>query len=102
MKELKWKRIVFDEMHCLNNPKSKRGKSALQLSADLRIGLTGSPTNNSMAELKHLLAVLDAASGVLSLRSLPQFSLRRLKTDTNPDTQLSLMGNVPGVFLCKK
>jgi SNF2 family DNA or RNA helicase len=54
--------IIFDEVHLLGNPKTRRFKAtvslSLQASVDRRIGLTGTPIPNMRAELWPIMRVL--------------------------------------------
>ena len=81
-----WDRAIFDEAHHLRNPKTATHKSADALSADHKWMLSGTPIQNSLADVKslcHLVGVpatlmrgQDALVAVLS-----QILLRRTKAD---------------------
>lgn len=42
---------VFDEIQAMKNPVSLRAKAALAVNADFRVGLTGTPIENSTVDL---------------------------------------------------
>jgi len=46
---------VFDEIQHIKNPQTKAYAAAEAIAADIKIGLTGTPIENSLAELKSLL-----------------------------------------------
>ena len=48
---IKFSALVFDEIQALKNPDSLRARAALAMNADFRIGLTGTPIENSMVDL---------------------------------------------------
>jgi SNF2 family DNA or RNA helicase len=64
--------VVFDEIQALKNPASLRAAAARAVNADFRIGLTGTPIENSSVDLWAIMDQL--APG--SLDSLPEFRQR--------------------------
>ncbi|MGO7305362.1 DEAD/DEAH box helicase [Rhizobium ruizarguesonis] len=107
--DVRWAAVVFDEIQNLKNPVTMRAKAAKSITADLRIGLTGTPLENAT---KDIWAIMDqlfpGALGVLaqfrrifdkptedgmtalhsalfkSQHGRPALALRRLKTDAAP------------------
>ena len=45
---------VFDEVQHIKNPETKAYRAALQIHADMKVGLTGTPVENRLQELKAL------------------------------------------------
>jgi len=52
--EVPWALAVFDEIQHLKNPATRGWKAAAQVPATVRLGLTGTPIENSLTELKAL------------------------------------------------
>ncbi len=100
--EIRWQLAVLDEAQAIKNPAARQTKAVKRLQADARIALTGTPVENSLADLWSLFDFL--SPGLLGsqakfkefakklrdrqenryapLRSLVQpYILRRLKTD---------------------
>lgn len=50
--------VVFDEIQSLKNPATRSWEAASRLDAKIRIGLTGTPIENSLSELKALFDLL--------------------------------------------
>jgi hypothetical protein len=69
--------VVFDEIQALKNPVSLRAVAARSINADFRIGLTGTPIENSTVDLWAIMDQL--ASG--SLDSLRDFRQRYAKPE---------------------
>ncbi len=69
--------VVFDEIQALKNPISLRAVAARSVNADFRIGLTGTPIENSTVDLWAIMDQL--APG--SLESLKDFRQRYLKPE---------------------
>lgn len=67
--------VVFDEAHALKNDQTKRAKAARGITAGFRLGLTGTPVENRVAELWSLFRVL--VPGLLGTRA--QFDERFAK-----------------------
>ncbi|XP_005312965.2 helicase-like transcription factor isoform X1 [Chrysemys picta bellii] len=55
---LKWLRVVLDEGHTIRNPNAQQTKAALNLEAQRRWILTGTPIQNSLKDLWSLLSFL--------------------------------------------
>ncbi|MFQ8431009.1 DEAD/DEAH box helicase [Amaricoccus sp. W119] len=82
--------VVFDEIQNLKNPISLRAVAARAINADFRIGLTGTPIENSLIDLW---AIMDQiAPGALG--TLEEF--RSSYIDTEPDALLDLHDRVFG------
>ncbi|RUM08313.1 DEAD/DEAH box helicase [Rhizobium chutanense] len=107
--DVRWGAAVFDEIQNLKNPVTMRSKAAKSITADLKIGLTGTPLENAT---KDIWAIMDqlfpGALGVLAQfrrifdrptedgmaalhsalfkgqQGRPALALRRLKTDAAP------------------
>lgn len=60
---------IFDEIQAVKNPTSLRAKAALAVNADFRIGLTGTPIENSTVDLWAIMEQLTPGR----LGSLPDF-----------------------------
>lgn len=69
--------VVFDEIQALKNPVSLRAVAARSINADFRIGLTGTPIENSTIDLWAIMDQL--APGALG--SLKEFRQRYAKPD---------------------
>ncbi len=52
-----FKLCVFDEIQNIKNPDTKTYKAARKIEADMKVGLTGTPIENSIRELKALMDV---------------------------------------------
>ncbi len=49
-----WSAVIFDEIQYLKNRQTRSYAAALQLNVPIKIGLTGTPIENSLEELKNL------------------------------------------------
>jgi superfamily II DNA or RNA helicase len=76
--------VVFDEIQALKNPVSLRARAARGINADFRIGLTGTPIENSATDLWAIMDQL--APGALD--SLKEF--RQRYAVPNPDNMIQL------------
>ncbi|XP_070609485.1 helicase-like transcription factor [Erythrolamprus reginae] len=56
--KIKWLRVVLDEGHTIRNPNAQQTKAALDLNAQRRWILTGTPIQNSLKDLWSLLSFL--------------------------------------------
>ena len=56
---IKWSIIVFDEIQTIKNYKSITSMALKKLSADMRIGLSGTPMENSLSELWNIMDILN-------------------------------------------
>ncbi|MEJ2642515.1 MAG: DEAD/DEAH box helicase [Desulfosarcinaceae bacterium] len=102
LKTLSFSVAVFDEIQHIKNKQTHTYKAAQELRADLKIGLTGTPIENSLSELKALMDLTvpgylgadsafserflvpieqynDAAKRLRLRRIISPFTLRRLK-----------------------
>lgn len=55
LKDIPFSLAVFDEIQNLKNPETLSYDAAIQIKADMKLGLTGTPIENSLSELKALL-----------------------------------------------
>ena len=62
---IKWGRIVYDEVHFLRNPKTKRYRVASNMKSSTYIGLTGTPVNNDIVDIRSVYSVLGFPEAVL-------------------------------------
>ena len=60
--------VVFDEIQKVKNPKSLISRSATTLNADFKIGLSGTPVENSIADLWTIMDVIAPGQINLSLK----------------------------------
>ncbi|XP_045179859.2 helicase-like transcription factor isoform X2 [Mercenaria mercenaria] len=58
LKKVKWLRIVLDEGHAIKNPSAQQTKAILELDAQRKWVLTGTPIQNSMKDLWSLINFL--------------------------------------------
>jgi SNF2 family DNA or RNA helicase len=58
LKSYKFEVVVFDELQIAKNPQSQTHKSCKQIKANMRLGLTGTPIENYLSELKALFDVV--------------------------------------------
>jgi len=72
-----WDLIVFDEIHYIKHPTSKRYKAAKSLKAKMKLGLSGTPMDGRLEELYTVMSVI--APGILGSRS--SFFTRYVTTD---------------------
>ncbi len=59
IKTMHWDLVVFDEMHYLKTPNSKRSRNCYSIRADKAMGLTGTPIVNYIEEAFPLIHYLD-------------------------------------------
>ena len=91
---------VFDEIQAIKNPYSMRAEAARTVNADFRIGLTGTPIENSAQDLWAIMDQLTPGS----LDSLSEF--RKTYAEPNPENMAQLhdrvfksKGSVPALAL---
>ena len=58
LRDIPFSLVVFDEIQNLKNRETQNHQTACQLQARMRLGLTGTPIENSLAELKSLFDVV--------------------------------------------
>ncbi len=73
-----WSCIVFDEIHMLKNPNSQTTQAMQRLQSRWRLGLTGTPIENRLADLASIMQVLEPGLGDQQVRPL---ILRRIKSE---------------------
>lgn len=77
---MKWDRVVIDEIHYIRNPSSKTAKGCHHLKATHKWGLTGTPIQNSIKDLKSLYCFLELPSQYMTndgLKSANKFLMKR-------------------------
>ncbi|GEO81413.1 DEAD/DEAH box helicase [Pararhodospirillum oryzae] len=67
LRPIRWAMLVLDEAQAIKNPDTQRARTALALTADFRVALTGTPIENSLDELWSLFRFLNP--GLLGGRS---------------------------------
>ena len=84
----KWGRIVYDEIHFLRNRKTSRSRAAREMNSSCYWGLTGTPVNNEIDDLKTIYKVLHFPEIVLEKSESDYFEdlnrryiMRRTKRD---------------------
>ncbi|MGI9333889.1 MAG: SNF2-related protein [Gammaproteobacteria bacterium] len=115
MQKVEWSAVVLDEAQNIKNPETKQARAARELKADYRIALTGTPVENSVADLWSIMEFLnpgflgtladfrkrffipiqarqDTEAAAHLKRITAPFIMRRLKTDRSiirdlPDKQ---------------
>jgi superfamily II DNA or RNA helicase len=86
-----WSTVVFDESQALKNPSTQRFRAAAGLRADLRVGLSGTPVENHLADLHAQMSLL--VPGLLGPRT------RFLRRFAAPD---ELLRRLVGPFLLRR
>jgi SNF2 family DNA or RNA helicase len=74
---INWAMAVLDEAHAIKNTQTKSSKAAMNIHADFKLVLTGTPIQNHLGELWNLFNFCNP--GLLG--TLPQFTDRYVKTD---------------------
>ncbi len=116
LQQREWRLLVLDEAQAIKNPAARQTRLVKQLRAEARIALTGTPVENSLADLWSLFDFLNpgllgtssrfkAFAKSLAERSQDQYAplrrltrpyiLRRLKTDRRIITDLPEKSEVP-------
>ena len=77
----KWDRLILDEIHTIRNHKSKIYATIENTKAPIRWGMSGTPINNKLGDLKNILSyVLNYKEDERPLKELINtFILRRIK-----------------------
>jgi superfamily II DNA or RNA helicase len=97
LRDIPFTLVVFDEIQNLKNRETQNHQAACQIQARMRLGLTGTPIENSLAELKSLFDIVlpgylgsdeEYASRYVRSekvqelkRAIAPFTLRRIKDD---------------------
>jgi len=81
-----WDRVIFDEAHHLRNPKTRAHKAAAALSADHKWMLSGTPIQNSLADVKSLCRLIGVPASLMRgeealVDVLSKVVIRRTKDD---------------------
>lgn len=84
---IKFSIVIFDEIQKVKNPKSLISRSATTLNADFKIGLSGTPVENSIADLWTILDVL--SPGIINL-SLKEFLIEYSGSPEEEETLIKL------------
>jgi len=74
--EQKWATVVLDEAHVIKNYQTKTSKAAMNLDADFRLAMTGTPVQNHLGEVWNLFHFINP--GLLG--TMQQFADRFVKT----------------------
>lgn len=75
-----WDRVVIDEIHYIRNPASKTAKACHALKATHKWGLTGTPIQNGIKDLKSLYNFLELPKQFMTndgLKSVNKFLMKR-------------------------
>lgn len=84
-----WNVIVLDEAHTIKNKETKTSKVAMQLNADFRLLLTGTPLQNHLSEIWNLFQF--ATPGLLSdYKQFTQEFINPIERDQEKDPQRQL------------
>lgn len=110
---ISWDRIIVDEVHCIKNHNSKASKCFMKLIGTYKWGLSGTPIQNSKAEIKNLFKfvtntpeggvlvkkvedLLDPVTGILLRRKkvdklpcLPTQEIENVGVDFNSEEELN-------------
>ena len=77
-----WDRIVIDEIHYIRNSSSKKAKGSHALRGTLKWGLTGTPIQNSIKDLKSLYKFIGLPSRFMTNVGLKEANLIYMKRRT--------------------
>lgn len=83
---------VFDEMQKLKNETSLMTNASRALNVDFKIGLTGTPVENSLQDLWTLMDTL--VPGVLGLGSMKEFTQYYIESDDNYELRVQRMSEL--------
>lgn len=75
--KIEWSMAVLDEAHAIKNTQTKSSKAAMNIQADFKLALTGTPVQNHLGELWNLFQFCNP--GLLG--TLPKFTERYVKND---------------------
>ncbi|KAJ2925137.1 hypothetical protein H1R20_g11960, partial [Candolleomyces eurysporus] len=94
--DVAWKRIILDEGHVIRNPKTKMARAVVELNADKRWVLTGTPIINSPRDLGSILTFLRICQPLDNEDFFKRLLLRPLKNGDPNGAELlrALMSNV--------
>jgi SNF2 family DNA or RNA helicase len=82
-----WDRVVFDEGHCLRNPKGKTHICALRLKTSITWIMTGTPIQNGKKDIFALMNLIIKGADV-SIQDVRSMMLRRTKVGLGLDMPL--------------
>lgn len=96
----KWNMIVLDEAHTIKNRETKMSKSAMKLTCDFRLMLTGTPLQNHLSEIWNLFQFADP--GLLG--SFQQFTDRFINPiEKNQDKERQkLLNRILSPFILRR
>ena len=80
----KWATVVLDEAHVIKNYQTKTSKAAMNLDADFRLAMTGTPVQNHLGEVWNLFHFINP--GLLG--TMQRFNERFVKTADQSDKRL--------------
>lgn len=100
LKEIPFSLAIFDEIQNLKNRQTQSYQAACMIQAQVRIGLTGTPIENSLSELKSLFDIV--LPGYLG--SDEEYAARYLKTDSDgrPATGLQDLRRIISPFTLRR
>ena len=72
--KIKWGRIIYDEIHILRNSGTSRAQNAMKMRSKSYWGLTGTPVNNRIDDLRTIYKILHFPDAVLERKVSDYFS----------------------------
>lgn len=83
LKNISWLRMILDEGHVIRNSKTRLHKSVIEITADIKWILTGTPIHNSIKDGKNILNMIGVEGKRFSIEKLQRmfhiYLLRRTK-----------------------
>jgi superfamily II DNA or RNA helicase len=100
LESVQWRGIVLDEAQNIKNAETKQAQAAARLNGDYRIALTGTPVENSVADLWSLMDFLNP--GLLgSAKDFKESFFVPIQTRRDPDATARLK-RLTGPFLLRR
>lgn len=96
--DVSWKLAILDEAQAIKNPASRQTKAAKSLQAKSRIALTGTPVENSLADLWSLFDFL--TPGLLG--TVSQFKAFTKKLSEQPDTRYAPLKKLINPYILRR